>query len=187
MNMANKRRILTVTLLIPIVGFVSWLILSQPSEPVYQGKPLSFWLERVVRERSAESMESVCQTGNNAIPTLLRMLKARDSKFKLAGIRFAVMHPIINMNYIRFKTAETQHLYALFGFYCLGPQGKSAMPALIEISNEYRPGRDDDPVPIARIFAGLGPAAADAVPWLLPGIVATKGLIRLNAVEALGP
>jgi hypothetical protein len=131
-------------------------------------------------------MESVRQIGTNAIPTLLHMLKARDSKFKLAVIRFAVMHPIINRNYIRFKTAETQHLYALFGFYCLGPQGKSAMPALIEISNEYRPGRDDDPVPIARIFAGLGPAAADAVPWLVQDITDTNVLIRLNAVEALG-
>jgi hypothetical protein len=184
--MANQRRILTVMLFIAILGVFSWLLLRPDPEPTYQGMPLTYWLERVVRERSVESMESVRQIGTNGIPTFLHMLKARDSKFKLAVIRFAVMHHIINMNYIRFKTAETQHNYALFGFYCLGTQGKSAMPALIEISNKYRPGRDDDAVTIAWIFAGLGPAAADAVPWLVQTITDTNVLNRLIVVEALG-
>ena len=60
-------------------------------EPVYQGKSLSFWLQGYIQGGSyigvwpePEVDEAVRQIGTNAIPALLHMLRAHDSKLKLA-------------------------------------------------------------------------------------------------------
>jgi HEAT repeat protein len=167
--MANKRRILTVTLLIAVLGFASWLILSQHDpEPIYKGKPLSYWCEQCVESYSPdidiemhERAETAIQAiGTNAVPTLVRMLRAKDSKFELRLIRLASKQHVVN---IRWKTAEIRRYEAIQGLLALGGLAKSAVPALIQDYNERLPDPYDC-VEIARIFALMGPAATEAVP-----------------------
>src|SRR5260370_12669481 len=114
MNMTNKRRNLTVTLLIAAVGFVSWLILSRPDEPVYQGKSLSYWCDHCAansflssdQELQEQAGIAIRAIGTNAIPTLLRMLKARDSKFKLGLIQLTRKQHFFDF---KWRTAESKH------------------------------------------------------------------------------
>src|ERR1700722_4378595 len=81
--MGKKRRILFSALLVMLLGGFAWWLLL-PSEPSYQGKPLSAWLQeyRVDRMGSPDADEAVRHIGTNAIPALLQMLRASDSPLK---------------------------------------------------------------------------------------------------------
>jgi hypothetical protein len=187
--MSNKRRILLVSLLIAILGVISWLILRQHDpEPVYNGKPLTYWLDSLINRTShpsqVEAEKAVQKIGTNAIPTLLRLLRTRDSKFKLNLIQLTHKQHLVNL---KWNTALFQHIQAETGFRCLGPNGKSALPDLIEIYNKRPPGQyNDAPWVIPSIFAAMGPAAADAVPQLAQDTADADRSIRSRAVLVLG-
>jgi hypothetical protein len=89
--MGKKRRILFSALLVMLLGSFAWWLLL-PSEPFYQGKSLSAWLEDYVSTNgwnpNAETDEAVRNMGTNAYPTLFQMLRAKDSptKAKLIGL-----------------------------------------------------------------------------------------------------
>jgi len=141
MNMANKRRILTVTLLIAAVGFASWLILSSlESEPVYHGKRLGTWLAELDKEMPAANISwtngpaatAIQQIGTNAVPYLRSLLKARDSRLKTALITFSSKHPWLG---IQLTPAEVLRRRAASAVFCLGSRGSPLMP---DIMGMYR-------------------------------------------------
>jgi len=187
----KTRRILLIGSLVTVLGTISWLVLRpHDPEPTYNGKPLSYWLDgfsppnRNPSPREFDADKAMQQIGTNALPTLLRLLKTRDSKFKINLIQFAQKQHLINLNW---KTARFHQLQAWFGFRCLGTNGKSAVPALIEIYNQRPPDQDNDAhgyIPL--IFAAMGPAAADAVPLLVQATTDTNHDIRWSAVSGLG-
>ncbi len=124
--MATKRRILIISLLIAVVGIISWLVLRpHDSEPTYQGKPLTYWLKGFGSgspdEVTLKANEAVRQIGTNAIPTLLRLLKAKDSKFKLKFIQLTSKQHLIN---IKWRTSGKQQLEAEIGFGFFGLRGQ---------------------------------------------------------------
>jgi len=128
--------------------------------------------------------EAVRELGTNAIPTLLRLLKSRDSRLKLLLIQLGSKQNVIHL---KWKTAQSRRFEAQFAFTCLGVQGRSAVPDLIEI---YRQSRldpyNDNRRAIADIFALFGPAASNAVPLLVRDSTDTNDFIRLSSVQALG-
>src|SRR5215469_11736120 len=67
--------------LLALLGGLAWEVLrtKDPPEPVYQGKRLGEWLAGY-NGPSPETDEVVRRLGTNAIPTLLRMLRAKDSQ-----------------------------------------------------------------------------------------------------------
>src|SRR5581483_12103186 len=77
-----------------IGGFIC--LLMPPGEPAYQGKPLSWWLSRSLAPggviydlkdpKVIECRDAIRHIGTNAIPNLLRILRAKDSRFKLAVV-----------------------------------------------------------------------------------------------------
>ncbi len=184
-RMGNKRRILLVTLLIAALGFFSWLLLRPDPEPTYQGKPLSYWCEQYSNGQLLEQARIAIRTiGTNAIPTLLRMLKSKDSSLKLKLMQFAQMQHVIKFGW---KLDWTRYYEAELAFACLGSDGKSAVPALLEIYNEgHSDPRHSEPMTISIIFGFMGPAAADAVPRLVRATTDTNYPIRVSAVETLG-
>jgi hypothetical protein len=195
----KTRRYLLISLLIAAVGVVSLLILSQPSEPIYQGKPLSYWCEQYAANSFPDSnMElqkqagiAIRAIGTNAVPTLLRKLQAKDSKIKLKLLYLAQKQDFFH---IKWKTADFRHYEARQGLLALGPQAKSALPALVGLYSdtkhrsygpeEYFNGKNELTA-IAQIFASIGPAAADAVPQLVLDTTANNPDLRLNVVFAL--
>jgi hypothetical protein len=190
--MANQRRILPVLLLIAVLGTISWLVLRPyDPEPIYKGKPLTYWLDGFLpRANSAdppsqdEAEEAVQQIGTNAIPTLLRMLRAKDSEFKLKLIQLTQKQHLIN---IKWRMAETQRYEALIAFTYLGPQGQSAVPDLIQIDRESRSDPKNDYRSLFdMVFASMGPAAAAAVPLLVQDTADPNYLIRWSVVQTLG-
>lgn len=125
-------------LVVALLGGALWNALRQPA-PAYKGKPLAFWLRGFdigyndPRKPSFdESVEAVRQAGTNALPTLLRMLRSRDSDLKHRLTRQAEKQHLVRIEYV---SADRQRWAAMQGFLALvGREAKYAIPQLIEIS-----------------------------------------------------
>lgn len=68
-----------------------WAVV-RPAELKYNGKPLTFWLKPCIPGNETpggerELHQTMNVIGTNAIPTLLRLLKARDSRAKVNWIK----------------------------------------------------------------------------------------------------
>jgi len=153
--MRKRVRIALAVLFVAVVSGIVWQVL-QPREPVYQGKPLSFWL---IYGKPQESEDAVRQAGTNAIPTLLRMLRAKDSALKVKLMDLTSRQHIIK---IHFTQALVLNIEAVHGFAALGAKAQSAVPAVIEILNQ-----DGSSYHSMYALSTIGPAAKEAIPALL--------------------
>ncbi len=96
--MGKRGRILIVVVAISVVGVVGWSIFhawSAPPEPMYQGRPLSYWLlgysfpfNGTNAPSRADADAAIKDAGTNAIPLLLQMLRAHDSPLKTKLLRW---------------------------------------------------------------------------------------------------
>jgi HEAT repeats len=135
-------RFLVSLAIIVLFGIIGWSLLQPPAEPLYQGKPISTFLlgysEYVDAPGASTSYldnwdggeAAMKAVGANAIPTLLRMMRARDTKFKLALIKLLQKQTVVPVTY---TPAEAKNFAATIGFRRLGPVGISALPDLVRI------------------------------------------------------
>jgi HEAT repeat protein len=177
---------------VALVGVIVWQA-GQQREPVYQGKPLSEWLKTYAKLRHGgdhppalmklewKADEAVRQIGSNAIPTLLRLLKAKDSPLKLMLVGLAKRQHIIK---IEFLPADRWNQAGFGGFEVLETNAQSAVPALIGIVNQNI-SHDSQSYTIETLGL-LGPAAKAAVPTLLQCATNADRNIRFQAILALG-
>lgn len=133
------RLIVCVTLV--VMGGIVWF--AWPSrEPSYQGKSLSYWLSPAGNQGSESSggvsSNALRAIGTNALPILLRLLKAKDSALteKLSDLidRQSFVHnPIVS--------ADEKRQKAYLGFLLLDELATNAVPALIDIY-QHPPSRE---------------------------------------------
>ena len=137
--MKPRLRIALILLLVAVLGGVVWGTRSQ-RVPVYQGKPLSFWLKGFElddypgKPSVNEAVEAVRDAGTNALPILLHMLQVRDSDWKQRLTRLAQRQHFIKVKYV---SADTQNWAARLAFLAVnrGP-ANYAVPSLVEISRQ---------------------------------------------------
>ncbi|MDB6111320.1 MAG: repeat protein, partial [Pedosphaera sp.] len=174
-----------VVLRIAVLCGLGWLVFRS-REPVYHGKTLSHWLgiytsppRNAFARREAE--DAVRHIGTNAIPTLLRMLRAKDSGFTASLIRSLSRQQLLK---IRFTGALERNMQAMNAFATLGATAKEAVPELIRIHDQNISWDSR----WATVFAlgGIGPAAKEAIPLLLHGMPNADQSIRFATVRALG-
>ena len=199
--MENKRRRWLIALVAAALFCgTAWLLLPT-REPRYRGQPLSHWLyaaddglgfvmsgptwgpgsslslsshmplplaENRLTEDSKKAIEAA---GTDAIPTLLRMLRANDSNLKLRLLKLAQ-----KQHYIKIKSTPALYLNfrAREGFALLASKASNAVPALIKIC-------DENISSASHLFAlgslgWIGPAASNAIPALLRGLNSTNAL-----------
>jgi len=138
-GMGKNRGILLAVLFVALLGGLVW-VLCRPSEPAYQGKPLSAWL----KDLYPESKENVNQPafvaframGTTAIPALLRILQSYDSPFDRMILEPGRMQSLV----VHFALVEKWHERALersqqrwaasYALYALGTNAKPVLPAL---------------------------------------------------------
>ena len=182
--MRKKRPILFAILLIAIVGGLAWEVL-RPREPMYDGLPLSYWLRgydpTARTETSLQQADKAVRTlGTNAVPVLLRMARTADSPIKKDLIRLSRWKSWLPLHL--HSDAEYHHL-AASGFYALGPAGKEAVPALIELLK----GTNQELQTVAADCLGdIGPASKAAVPLLVQMINPTNQSSGLGLIIDLG-
>jgi hypothetical protein len=177
-------------LILAAVGLAVWRT-SRSAEPVYEGKPLSRWLERHVPSSAADppynspgwmkAQEALEQIGTNGIPTLLQMIRAKDPpRPLLRGLEFSRDLHLIRW---RYGYASQRNEEASFAFETLGPRAKDAVPALIKI---YTAGVSPaSRTCTAQALGHIGPAARAALPALFRDFNHTNGQVRFDAVSAV--
>jgi hypothetical protein len=193
-QMGKKRRILLVFLLVAVIGAVIWKRM-QPREPIYMGKPLSYWLEAfnpgigsgkdAVRPRSdpptvARASEALHQIGSNGLSTLLRMMQRPNPSILERFVAQAQKQSIIE---IPFQPANLNES-AFFGLLMLGSEASNAVPQLIEIFEKNHASFPQTAAPA--ILGRIGPASEPAIPTLLRAISNTNRVVRCNVIFALG-
>ena len=197
--MRERVQIVLVIALVGLAGVTAWRVLqaSCEKEPVYRGKPLSAWLEAYrmhgmagvetwqVRLEQQEADEAVRHAGTNALPTLLRMLRAHDSALKAALMRLAERNHFIKT---KLTPAEELNYRACWAFGVLRAKARNAVPALMEIAtqNRYRHSR----YYALTALSSIGPSAKEAIPHLLELATNADGVVRsyaTNALKAIDP
>ena len=130
--------------LVMLAAMISWQVLHL-REPVYQGRRLNDWLSAYklhglagvetwqVRMQQQEAEEALRRAGTNALPTLLRMLRAKDSALKVRFMQLARRQHFIK---IKYTPAEELNYRACMAFGVLRAKAHSAVPALIDIANQ---------------------------------------------------
>src|SRR5580698_7244640 len=135
--MGKRGRVLIAATAITVLTVLAWTLLHAPApEPVYNGKPLSYWLQgfgnvskNTTLPNDGEATAAIRQIGTNAIPTLLRMLRAHDSPFKSRFLKWAYHYRFVRL---RYQSAGNLNMEALRGFSELGPAATDAIPDLIK-------------------------------------------------------
>jgi HEAT repeats len=151
--------------------------------PVFEGKTLDFWLrqyrstaanpDKVVQNEQA--VRAVRSIGTNAVPALLKMVRAKGSKYGLSDL----------------------NIKGVDGFYILGAAASNAVPELVEIfeENKYPTSRAS----AAHALEGIGsgafafmalakiPASCDRViPIATQALNDTNFLVDYEAMNVLG-
>jgi HEAT repeat protein len=163
-----------------------------PPEPVYQGRPLSDWLDDYIHAvpvgysayAAAEAAQRPARTavrtiGTNAIPFLLDMVRRPDdSRLRL------LLRKANSMIHGRFHIPSAWQVRneGIAGFKALGAEASNAVPALIQIHEENPAFR----YPVACCLGAIGPPAEDSIPILLSDITNSDGGTRYWAAYALG-
>src|SRR5712691_7891424 len=79
-GMGKKLGILLAVLFVALLGGLVWM-LSRPTEPAYQGKPLSTWLTNLYGwggDTNHPAFVAFREMGTNAIPALLKIMESGD-------------------------------------------------------------------------------------------------------------
>jgi hypothetical protein len=160
----RKYPIVAAVLVLAFLALPAYLIPRSPPEPTYNGKPLHFWLDQLVRSRmsgvpavlnadkTGEAQAAIRAIGTNAIPTLLRMVRAHDSPLKHRLILLLHRQSLIP---VPWHTDGEYHFQAAAAFQVLGHSASPAAPELMDLALH-------DPDPAVRH------AAADALFFIQP-------------------
>jgi hypothetical protein len=199
--MGKRVHIALAVVLAAVAGLIAWQGLHpKEREPVYQGKALRVWLSESYYGRLRQDARgrdaaegAIRHVGTNAIPTLLNMLRKKDSPLVSMLIpvwdRHVALMPHHLPVWIRFpswyrtKAAVLNH-QALTGFEILRADAHQAVPALIKIY-------DQDISPDSRFYTSraliaVGPGAARrAIPSFLRGAASANTRVRQDALYAL--
>ena len=119
--------------------------------------------------------------GTNALPILLRMLRANDSALKLKCVDLAKRQHFIR---IKYTPAEELNYRACSGFGVLGSKAQNAVPALVEIANQNLSRASRWYAIQALVLVGL--PAQEAIPLLSGWATNADGSVRSYAINALG-
>jgi len=190
--MQKRVHITLAVLLVMLAGVIGWLGLRQ-REPVYQGRRLSDWLAAYkmegpagaetwqVREEQQKAETVVRHAGTNALPILLRMLRAKDSALKVKCLELAKRQHFIR---IKYTPAEELNYRACSGFGVLAAKAQHAVPALIAIANQNLSRASRWYALQALVL--VGPPAPEAIPLLSGWATNADGSVRSYAMNALG-
>jgi hypothetical protein len=180
--MRKRFRVLLAILLVAIVGGIAWFV-WKPREPVYQGKPLSFWLrgydyplylgrpgpmpKYLSPDSPAQADAAVRRAGTNAIPVLSRLLVIEDSPVRVRVHNWLLNSKLRNFCLTQGFVGQAPraffcHLEAIDGIHALGTNASLMAPVLARVM------RDENTDVMVRFWTAqeipaLGPSAREAI------------------------
>jgi hypothetical protein len=147
--MHRRTKIIAATLFGCVAAVAAVVYSTKPDEPTVEGKKLTAWLRLIdsgpisAQDDSAyaeqhHAFEVVKTVGTNAVPTLLRLLRARDSKAKVFIASLVNRQSWLPLS---ITPARVSHQCAYRGFQILGTNGSGAIPSLLEDAGSADEGR----------------------------------------------
>ena len=186
----KKKLLILAVALGAVIGVAAVMIycVTDPAEPIYEGRPLSYWLikgfipgEGNYDTDHQKAQAAMAHYGTNAVPTLLRMLRANDSAFKLKVIDVAGKLRLIRQ---RPMPAATRNLAAGEAFRELRSSGKYFVPELARIFTE-KISRESQAGVLSALYC-IGPDAQAATPALIRWLTNADDGIRNRTIQTLG-
>ncbi len=191
--MRHWKIVLLLTVLLVAIGLVvSFVGGRQGPELVYNGKPLSFWLQAydAATYQQAfpkgpppptwqEANVAIQGMGTNAIPVLLGLLEQTNSRISAFIGEMPVKLPFLRSSYVRLN----QNYKAYDALNNLGVAGSNAVPGLLAIYARNKSSFIQQAIPA--LLGSIGRGAEPAVPLLLGAISHTNQTVRCNAIFAL--
>jgi HEAT repeat protein len=118
------------------------VVLLQSREPAYKGKALSAWLQDwdnsfgrpgapIRPDLVAKIENAIRQMGAEAVPSLRKMLRKRDTGIRQKVVAYCSKRPWIPIHFRR--PAYRVHVRGMFGIHTLGPVGKPAVRELVSL------------------------------------------------------
>jgi hypothetical protein len=189
----NKRLRIVFGFLLASVLLASFLIwyASRRREPVFEGRPLSRWLDHHVASSAArppydspgwrKADEALRTIGTNGISTLLEMISAKDPPAAMLKlIEVAQRH---RLTYINYRYAIERNEEAEYAFRILGTNAVAAVPGLIRIyEKDISPSSQSS---AALALGHIGRGAQAALPALIRRFNHTNKNVRFYAVSAV--
>ncbi len=169
-----------------IVGFIAAVILLSaggmyvfaPGELTHEGRTLDEWLEALVGRQTSPTTEearvALKALGDNAMPELIAMLRARDSELKEQLELIGRLQPWFNVSFGR---ASTKRAKAIVAFKVLGPAAAPAIPDL-----QHALETCENPKDVAEALTQIGP---EAVPALRESLSSEDPNVRSAAIHGL--
>jgi hypothetical protein len=184
--MRKRLRIAFAVLLLGIAEVLAWELLRE-KEPVYDSKPLSYWIRRprAINMHLGEPYTvAIPALNSRAVPILIRYLGIRDGPLKRFYMtKWATLPDWIRTRLPRPMAADHVRLNSILALGQMGPAAKPAVPSLIHILNEDPSVQVRFPavLALARIAQGDG-----AVRMALLGALRDRSSdVSLQAAQAL--
>lgn len=175
----SARRVTVLLLALTAVGACFYLFFHT-AEPRYRGRTVGQWLSayhyengKLIYKPIPGYDEAIRALGTNAIPSLVRMLSAKDPLFYQPIVQFFgdVQHPVVN--WLRLNKAWLGRRDAAVGFGVLGPTATNVIPALLKTK------------PTGELVDSLNAMGPDGLPLVLRTIEAGNDAIRFTGLFAL--
>lgn len=193
-----KRARIVIVLVVLVLGCLSFALFHS-SEPRYEGRTLSNWLDEAVAvinptlarphfgSRPAEDEatawksagDAVRHIGTNAIPFLLKWTNVKDSSAKAQISDWFSRHPWFH---IRIRRAYHYHVMASVGFRLLGSEARLAWPTLVQWTTDSDKERR---YWATRCLLESKPDRRTVLPVLLQGVHDPDDVVRNQAELAL--
>jgi hypothetical protein len=191
-----RKAIVSLTLLTAAVAGLALLYSLRSGEPVYQGKPLTGWLEQYSTnhwsaghggdlDRQAEA--ALQHIGTNAVPIYLQMMTAKESPLKVKLLTRLPKTWLARFHVPRVDEYQAHIVLGknlgASGIAVLGAQAKPFIPDLIALTSN-----EDMITRRLALFAlsSLGPAAKAALPEMIKCLKDPDLAIRGEAATGLG-
>ncbi len=155
----------------------------RPTEPTYNGRKLSQWLSDLEYSSVYPSIVAndaaiaVRHIGSNAVPALVKMVRAKDFVFKLKLMELVAKQSFFK---ISFTSADDQHAQAHAGFLVLGSAARSAIPALSETVESEG---EEIAIVALRCLLAIGP---ESLPTFIKALTNSNTRVEDYAAFALG-
>lgn len=116
----------------------------RPREPVYNGRPLSAWLNDLVMGTDGSqrdmAVDAIRHIGPPAVPHLVQLMRARESKFERKLRELLARQKLVRFTYGHQQWQERQYwnpMKAMRAFEALDTNGTSGAAAVIELFDDY--------------------------------------------------
>ncbi len=199
MTARSKKLVLGITLPVLALALFAWKVVSR-SEPVYQGRPLTSWVEQwranfwamggptdETRKAAAEAEAAIHHTGTSGIQFLLGLMKTREPAIK-PWLRKKVPNSWHSRLHLENSAPRLKKLGGL-GLAALGTNGSPAVPELMNLLSlemtRNPPDQDNGYLP-AMTLGFMGSAIDPAVPLLVQCLTNRDRSIRNEAATRLG-